>query len=294
MSAPAANEGSKRRERRRPIIGPRLRIVIIHALLVLACATTILPFLVVLTASLKCPSLGDDMSPAGPDFIPKRFHWTNYLVGWRAGKLGAAFRNSLMVSIVWTTGTVLVCAMAAYAIGRRQCFGHQWILLFFLSSMMFAGQTTMIPQFILYRSLGLYDSLAIFMIPGAGAFTIYLLSHWFKSVPKEIEEAALIDGCSEWGIFWRIIMPLSLPALATVGLFAIMGSWNNFVGPYVFLESEAKMTVPLAIQMFPVESMPLQAAKAAAVMISVVPVITVFVFLQRWVLKGLSLGALKG
>lgn len=104
----------------------------------------------------------------------------------------------------------------------------------------------------------------------------------------------MIDGCSEWAIFFRIILPLSLPALATVGLFAFMGAWNNFVGPFVFLESEAKMTVPLAIQMFLVNSPKLQAAKAAAVMVSVIPVLIVFVFLQRWFLKGLSLGALKG
>jgi len=271
-----------------------VRTIIIHALLILACATMILPFLVVLTASLKCPALGDEMTVRDPDFIPKRFHWQNYLLAWRAGKLARAFGNSLMVSVVWTLGTVMVSAMAAYSIGRRQCFGHQWILLFFLSSMMFAGQTTIIPRFILYRALGLYDSLLIFMIPGTGAFTIYLLSHWFKNVPKEIEEAALIDGCSEWSIFFRIILPLSLPALATVGLFAFMGSWNNFVGPYVFLESESKMTVPLAIQMFPVRSGTFEAAKAAAVTISVVPAIVVFVFLQRWFLKGLSLGALKG
>ena len=271
-----------------------LRVVIIHGLLVLICATMVLPFLVVLTASLKCPSLGDDMSPRRPDFLPKRFQWTNYVFAWRAGKLGRAFSNSIMVSSVWTLGTVMVSAMAAYAIGRRQCFGHQWILLFFLSSMMFAGQMTMIPRFILYRALGLYDSLLIFMIPGTGAFTIFLLCHWFKNVPKEIEEAAMIDGCSEWMIFFRIILPLSLPALATVGLFAFMGAWNNFVGPFVFLESEAKMTVPLAVQMFLVNSPRLQAAKAAAVMISVIPVLGVFVFLQRWFLKGLSLGALKG
>lgn len=199
-----------------------------------------------------------------------------------------------MVSSVSTVGSVLVSAMAAYAIGRRECFGHRWILLFFLSSMMFAGQMTMIPRFILFRALNLYDSLVIFMIPGAGAFTIFLLSHWFKNVPKEIEEAAVIDGCGEWMIFFRIILPLSLPALATVGLFAFMGSWNNFVGPFVFLESESNMTVPLAVQMFIVGSPRLEAAKASVVMISVIPVLVVFVFLQRWFLKGLSLGALKG
>ena len=271
-----------------------LRVAVIHLLLVATCATMVLPFLVVLTASLKCPAIGDDMTPSRPDFIPKRFHWQNYLLGWRAGKLGVAFRNSIMVSVVWTIGTVLVAAMAAYAIGRRQCLGHQWILLFFLSSMMFAGQTTIIPQFILYRSLGLYDSLAIFMIPGTGAFTIYLLCHWFKNVPTEIEEAALIDGCGEWGTFFRVILPLSLPALATVGLFAFVGSWNNFVGPYVFLETESKMTVPLAIQNYMVYGPVDEAGRSAAVIISIVPIVVVFVLLQRWFLRGLSLGALKG
>lgn len=271
-----------------------VRTGVIHGILIAICVTMILPFLVVLTASLKCPLLGDDMTPRVPDFIPKRFYWPNYLLGWRAGKLAVAFQNSIIISVVWTMGTVLVSAMAAYSIGRRQCFGHRWILLFFLSSMMFAGQTTIIPQFILYRSLGLYDSLAIFMIPGTGAFTIYLLCHWFKNVPKEIEEAALIDGCGEWTIFFRIILPLSLPALATVGLFAFMASWNNFVGPYVFLETETNMTIPLAMKSYLVYSPTDEAGRAAALMISVIPVLIVFVFLQRWFLKGLSLGALKG
>ncbi len=271
-----------------------IRATVIHTLLITICATMILPFLVVLTASLKCPVLGDVMSPAQPDFFPQRFHWQNYLLGWRAGKLGVAFRNSVLIGIVWTIGTVIVSAMAAYAIGRRECLGHRWLLLFFLSSLMFAGQTTIIPQFILYRALGLYDSLAIFMIPGAGAFTIYLLCHWFKNVPREIEEAAFIDGCGEWSTFWRIIMPLSLPALATVGLFAFMGSWNNFIGPYVFLETESKMTVPLAIAYYMVASPTDEAGRAAAVMISILPVLIVFIALQRWFLRGLSLGALKG
>jgi multiple sugar transport system permease protein len=271
-----------------------IRPVVIHALLIAICVVMVVPFLVVFTASLKCPALGDNMSPLSLDLVPQRFQWRNYLFAWHAGKLAVAFRNSILVCVVSTIGTVMISAMAAYAIGRRRCFGHQWILLFFLSSMMFAGQTTLIPQFILYRALGLYDSLVIFMIPGAGAFTIYLLCHWFKNVPAEIEEAALIDGCSEWSIFFRIILPLSLPALATVGLFAFLGSWNNFAGPYAFLESESNMTVPLAIQMFPVRSPTFAAAKAAAVMICFIPVLVVFVLLQRWFLKGLSLGAFKG
>jgi len=272
----------------------KFRSCIVHGLLWVLCAGMVLPFLVVLTASLKCPALGDEMSPRTPDFIPDRFYWQNYLIGWKAGKLGIAFFNSIMTSVIWTVGTVLVCAMAAYAIGRRQCLGHKWILLFFLSSMMFAGQTVLIPQFILYRALGLYDSLLIFMIPGTGAFTIFLLCHWFKNVPREIEEAALIDGCGENAIFYRIILPLSLPALATVGLLAFMGAWNNFVGPYVFLESESNLTVPLAIQSYIVNDPVDEAARYAAIMISIIPVLVVFIFLQRWFLKGLSLGALKG
>ena len=271
-----------------------IRTITIHTLIILICVTMILPFMVVLTASLKCPALGDEMFPLRPDFFPKRFHWPNYLLAWSGGKMGKAFSNSILVAIIWTCGSVLAAAMAAYALGRRECFGHRWILLFFLSSMMFTGQTTIIPRFILYRSLGLYDSLVIFMIPAGSAFSIFLLSHWFKNVPREIEEAALIDGCSEWRIFFRIILPLSLPALATVGLFLFMGSWNNFTDPYVFLESESKMTVPLAIQMFPARSSAFLAAKAAAIMIAVVPAIVVFIFLQRWFLKGLTLGALKG
>ena len=270
------------------------RCCVVHGLIWVLCAGMILPFLVVLTASLKCPTLGDKMSPRTPDFIPDRFYWQNYLIGWKAGKLGIAFFNSIMTSVIWTVGTVLVCAMAAYAIGRRQCLGHKWLLLFFLSSMMFAGQTVLIPQFILYRALGLYDSLLIFMIPGTGAFTILLLCHWFKNVPREIEEAALIDGCGENATFYRIILPLSLPALATVGLLAFMGAWNNFVGPYVFLESESKLTVPLAIQSYIVNDPSDEAARSAAIMISIIPVLVVFIFLQRWFLKGLSLGALKG
>ncbi len=271
-----------------------LRSCIVHGLLCAVCAGMVLPFLVVLTASLKCPVLGDDMSPRTPDFIPDRFYWPNYLIGWQAGKLGIAFFNSIMTSVVWTVGTVLVCAMAAYAIGRRQCLGHRWILLFFLSSMMFAGQTVLIPQFILYRALGLYDSLLLLMSPGTGAFTIYLLCHWFRNVPREIEEAALIDGCGENATFFRIILPLSLPALATVGLLAFMGAWNNFVGPYVFLESETNLTVPLAIHSYIARDPVDEAARSAAIMISIVPVLVVFIFLQRWFLKGLSLGALKG
>lgn len=269
-----------------------IRTILVHTLLVAACLTTIVPFLIVLTESLKCPALGDDLTPHHFDLIPLRFQWRNYLMAWRAGKLGLAFGNSLLISITWTLGTVLVSAMAAYALGRRKCVGYRWFLLFFLGSLMFAGQMTIIPSFILYRSLGLYDSLAIFMIPGASAFTIYLLSHWFKAVPAEIEEAAIIDGCSEWGILFRIILPMSAPALSTVGFFAFLSSWNNFAGPFVFTENEKNLTIPLAIQMFPQGSLTLETARSAAIVLSIVPVVIVFVFLQRWFLRGISLGSL--
>jgi multiple sugar transport system permease protein len=275
-----------------------LSTVIVHGLLIAVCAMMVMPFLVVLTTSLKCPTLGDDLTPTKLDIVPQRWYWGNYLTAWRAGKLGTAYWNSLSVAVVWTVGTVLMAAMAAYAMGRRQCFGQRWLLLFFLASLMFAGQTTIVPRFILFRSLGLYDSLAIFMIPcagaGSGAFFIYLLYHWFQNVPRELDEAATLDGCSEWDIFFRIVMPLSLPALVTVSIFAFLASWNSFAEPYVMLESEANMTMPLAMQMFPQGSLSLQAAKAAAVIISVIPALVVFILLQRWFLRGLSIGALKG
>src|SRR3712207_5379764 len=165
---------------------------------------------------------------------------------------GRAYFNSFYISLITVSSTLLTASMAAYAFAKIRFPGREAGFLLFLATMMVPSQVTIIPLFLIMKALGWVDTHLAVIVPGAlfNAFAVFLLRQFVRGIPKELEEAALIDGANRWRIYWQIILPLLVPALAALGIFLFLGSWNNFFYPLIFLNTPDLYTVPLMLNQF--------------------------------------------
>jgi len=205
------------------------------------------------------------------------------------------FFNSVFVSSMITALVLFVDSLAAYALARLNLPGGKYVLILIIASLMIPLQMLLVPVYLILNWLGWLDTYLALIIPAAsGAFGVFLLHQFFKSIPKEYEEAAAIDGCSKWGIYWRIILPMSKPALATLGIFVFVGSWNDFLNPLVFLDSVDKYTLPVGIALFQTSYVIEYGITLAASAIATPPVLIIFLLFQKHIIEGISLTGLKG
>ncbi len=205
--------------------------------------------------------------------------------------------NSVTITALCMIGQTMSAACVAFAFARLNFPFREPLFLLVLSTMMLPPQVTMIPQFVLFAKIGWIDSLKPLIVPaffGGGAFFIFLLRQFFLTVPKELEEAARLDGCSTFGVFWHIMLPLSKPALTTVALFSFIGHWNDFLGPLIYTQSLEKKTLALGLTAFKgltgTEYHLLMAASVAVL----APVIVIFFVAQRYFVQGIATQGLKG
>lgn len=260
--------------------------------LALVGATMVVPFLWMLSTSLKDPA---HVFAYPPQWIPKPAIWHNYIQAWSSAPFVRFYLNSVLVAVAVTTGQVLTSALAAYAFARLRFPGRDKLFFAYLATMMIPGSVTMIPVFILLRTLHMIDTYAALILPAVfSAYGTFLLRQFFITLPRELEEAARIDGCSVYAIFWRITLPLSKAALATLTTFTFMGSWNNFLWPLVVTHSVEKYTLPVGLSFFQGQYTTDYHLLMAASLIALLPVILVFVFNQRYFVEGIQLGAIKG
>jgi multiple sugar transport system permease protein len=204
------------------------------------------------------------------------------------------FANSVLISSSVTLLVLTVDALAAYAFARLDLPGKKWVFLLVVGTLMVPGQILLVPVYLILNKLGWLDTpLALIVPAGAGAFGVFLLHQFFLGLPRDLEEAAALDGCSRWGIFWRVVVPLSKPALATLGIFTFMGSWNDFLGPLVFLDSVDKYTLPVGIALFQTSYSVEYGLTLAASVLCTVPVLVVFFLFQRQIIEGIALTGLK-
>ncbi|MEW6040663.1 MAG: carbohydrate ABC transporter permease, partial [Elusimicrobiota bacterium] len=200
-----------------------LNKILSYVLLSIVGIVMIAPFIWMLSTSLKEPGA---VFTYPPKFIPDPLRWKNYADAWNAVPFGRFFVNSIIVSVCVTLGQVFTSSLAAYAFARLKFFGKDKIFLSYLATMMIPFPVTMIPVFILITKLRLIDSLYALIIPGIfTAYGTFMLRQFFLSIPRELEEAAIIDGAGRWKIYWNIVLPLSKPALATLATFTFMGTW---------------------------------------------------------------------
>lgn len=284
---------SKRHGRR----GRLLRNLGVYLVLAIGGISMVAPFLWMLTTSLK--NAGEVFSFQKNwwmEWIPTSFVWRNYFEVWEVVPFARFYFNSIFVAVCVTAAQVTTSAMAAYAFARLYFPGRDKVFLGYLATMMVPGAVTMIPVFILLRYLGWIDTYKALIFPAAfTAYGTFLLRQFFLTLPKDLEDAAKIDGCSHLGIFWRIILPLSKPALATLTTFTFMGNWMSFMWPLIVLNTHDKFTLPVGLAYFRglYGSTEWTLLMAASVMF-VFPIIVVFVFNQRFFIEGIKLTGIKG
>jgi multiple sugar transport system permease protein len=204
------------------------------------------------------------------------------------------FFNSLFISSAATLLVLTVTSLAAYAFARLNLPGKRWVFGAIVATLMVPGQILLVPVYLVLNRLGWLDTPFALIVPaGAGAFGVFLLHQFFIGIPKELEEAADLDGCSRLGIFWHVILPLSKPALATLGIFTFISSWNDFLGPLVFLDSVDKYTLPVGIALFQTSYYAEYGLTLAASVLCTLPVIAVFLVFQRNIIQGIAMSGLK-
>ena len=205
------------------------------------------------------------------------------------------FFNSLFVTLSVVFGQLMIASMAAYGFARLRFRGRDWVFALFLGSMMFAGPVTQIPVYLLLKSLGWLDTYWALIVPGvSSAFSIFLLRQFFMQIPKELDEAARMDGAGDFRIYWRVTLPLSKAALATCAAFTFIGVWTDFFGPLIYTNTTEMRTLEVGLSIYKNsyggQNWPLQMTAAVIVML---PLLVVFLFTQRYFVKGITVGSIK-
>jgi multiple sugar transport system permease protein len=273
-----------------------------HAALIFACALALAPFLVLLTTSLKTEK---NAMVFPPQWWPHPFAWNNYVKVLSSERVHFLLwtRNTLIVEALTVSGTVLSSALVAYGFAKIRFKGRGFLFVLMLSTMMIPFPVTMVSMFSIFRWLG--DHTAIqwlgtfkpLWVPAwfGSAFNIFLLRQFFMTIPDELSEAARIDGCSELGIFLRIILPLSKPALTVVALLSFMGTWNDFLGPLIYIQRPEQFTLALGLQNLQNQhgGTPWAQLMAASVLV-ILPVLMLFFLAQKTFIEGIATTGLKG
>jgi len=232
-----------------------------------------------------------------PKWIPYPPLWKNYMDAVTQLRFLLYLKNTLLITLLTLIGVVLSSSLVAYGFARLRAPGLNLLFLLVLSTMMLPYQVTLIPTYILFGKLGWVNTFKPLIVPaffGGGAFNIFLLRQFFMTIPLEYDDAARIDGCDFFGIYWRILLPLSAPALATVAIFHIMWSWNDFMGPLIYLHSMDKWTLSLALQQFNAMYARKPNLLMASSLLMTIPLILMFFFAQRLFIQGVVITGVKG
>lgn len=262
-----------------------------YAILFLGAVVMILPFLWMVSTSLKSASATFVLPPK---WIPEDPSLNSYKQVFETVPMARFFMNSIFVAVVSTFFQVLICAMAGYAFARIKFKGREVLFYIYLATLMVPQQVTMTPLFILMNMLGWANTYKALILPGIfSAFGTFLMRQFFQGIPKSIEEAAFIDGAGYVTIFFRIIIHLAKPVIATLWIFAFMASWNNFLWPLIITSDVAHMTLPLGLATLQGRWTTDWNVLMAGTLISILPMLMVYVFTQKYIIKGLTHTGLK-
>jgi putative chitobiose transport system permease protein len=254
---------------------------------------TLFPLLWLISTALKSPTENIFQSP--PQLLPAQPTFDNFISVWQSLPFGQYLFNSTLVAILTVVLNVLFCALAAYPLARLSFPGRDWIFIAIVSTIMIPFQIVMIPLYILIVHLGLINTYLGMMFPSlASAFGIFLLRQAFASVPKEMEEAARMDGCSELGLWWYIMLPAIRPALVTLAIFVFIGSWSDFLWPLIVIQDEKLYTLPLGVAKLAGTFSLDWRLVAAGSIISIAPVLGLFLFMQRYIVPTETASGVKG
>ena len=272
----------------------RLTKVITYSLLILGVLVVAVPFWYMIITSLKPQSYIFEMPPR---LWPQEITIRNYTEALGKDSFGLYFVNSLFVAVVSTALTVLVSALLAYAFARIKFPGSELLFYVFLLGMMIPPVMLIIPQFIIAKYLHLLDSfqgLIVVYVTMNLAMNTFLLRGFFEGIPRDLEEAALMDGAGRWTIFWRIVIPLSRPGLAVVTIFTFLYSWDEFPWAHVAIKETSRRTLPIAIALFQSQHLTEWGQVFAASVVALIPVVIVFAVFQRYFIRGIAATGIKG
>lgn len=265
-----------------------------------------LPFVWLLSTSLKTPG---QIFVMPPRWIPDPPQWSNYAAMWHAFEvrtrllgfipveagLVVAFANSLAVTLAVTAGQLLTCSMAGFALARLRFPGRDQLFLGYVATLMIPAQVLMIPIFILLRALGLLDSYAALVVPAlTSAYGTFLLRQFFLGVPRQLLDAATLDGAGPWRVYRHVALPLARPALATLATLTFLNTWNDFLWPLIVIHSPEKMTLPLMLNLFRGLYSTEWTTLLPATVVVLVPVVLVYLLNQRFITRGFVMSGLKG
>jgi len=263
----------------------------VYIALSLSAVTMLLPFIWMLSTSFKTMQ---EAFKFPPTFIPEKIIWENYVDVWTAAPFGRFYLNSIFVTVTVTAGQLLTCSMGAYAFARLHFPGRDKLFLLYIATMMVPFQVTMIPLYFVIRSLNWIDTYQAMIVPGIfSAYGTFLLRQFFKTIPMDLEESVRIDGGGYFICFTRIILPLSMPALATLGMFVFLWSWNNFLWPLLVTNVVKMKTLPLGIAFFQGQYQVSWNLLMAAGTITLLPLLIVYLSAQRFFIEGITLTGMK-
>ena len=282
---PPLPEAGRARRRRRLPFSPW------HLILAPLAAIMLVPLIWMVIVSLESRQQATTFPPV---LIPSGLHFENYSAAWNAVPFGHFFLNSLLYSLATVAGNLLFCSLAAYAFARIRFFGRDVLFVVLLATLMVPFQVILIPTFLIVKQIGLVDSVGGLIMPNlCSAFGIFMLRQFFRTLPIELEEAARIDGTSRLGILFKIVLPLSLPALATLGIIQFMWSWNDFLWPLIIIDSQAHAPLQLGLSQLQGAHFTQWNLLMAGTVMSQIPMLLVFLFAQRWFVRSIAFTGIK-
>jgi len=266
--------------------------VIIHLFLISVSVTCIFPLLWMVLSSLKTQSA----IFSGPLF-PTEFHFENYMLAWQEGGFGRNFLNSILYTTSVVFGIIIISSMAAYAFARFQFPGKNFLFYIFMAAMMIPIPGSFVALYVLLNKLHLRNTpigYILCMINVGLSTSIFLLKTFFEKMPKELEDAARIDGCSKFGIWWHVALPLAKPVLAVVVVFNALNVWNEYILALIIFDSKQYMPLQVALQTFQGEFVTNYPLLMAGLTITALPIILVYLLMQKYIVKGVTQGAVVG
>ena len=266
--------------------------VILYVVLIALALVMLVPFVWMLSASFK---LDKDVFIFPIEWIPKNPRWQNYVDIWSRIPLLTFVLNTVKLTLIVTFLQLLTSSFAAYAFAKLDFKGKDLLFLAYIATIAVPWQVYMVPQFMMMRSMGLADThLAIIFLQAFSAFGVFMMKQFYEGIPTELCEAARIDGMTEYQIWYRIMLPLSKPSLSTLTIFTFVNTWNDFLGPLIYLTTESKKTLQLGLRMFISQFGSEYGLTMAASVLSLIPVLIVFLSLQKYFVEGVAASGVKG
>jgi ABC-type glycerol-3-phosphate transport system permease component len=277
--------------------------ILVYVPVILVAVMLTIPFIWAVSTSLKETGT---IYVYPPKWIPTPAHWENYLHVFIIAPFAKFFENTFIVVGMATMGQMACTSLVAYGFSRFKFPGRGILFLLALSVMMIPGEMLLIPRFLIFKYLGWIDTLKTLIVPSffgsgiGGAFSIFLLRQFFLTIPRDLDDAAKIDGCSSFRIFWQIILPLCKPVLASIGIFSFIWNWNELLNPMIYLQSTEKFTLSVGLMFFQTSFMetatplPMENLLMAAAVLTTIPCIIVFLWLQKYFIRGIVLSGIKG